>query len=185
MGQRGTYIANHAIVFSLIKQYLLSVEKYEYYRDKLLTQKFRSAFWAYNHVLPGFKSQVKQNIRETIDDDEIAFIKEGKNLNGSMYYFYLGLLSLKPGRLAFLPQIYCSMILLLKKINRTVMRPLENLFRWIQEKLMKTPQPVKKESNPAAERQIEQLSELVCRLSKEVVELRKQSRHDSTKKWTA
>jgi glycosyltransferase involved in cell wall biosynthesis len=81
----------------------------------------------------------------------------------------------------------------LKKINRTVVRPLENFVRFLRGKPMKTVQPVQmaptlpapvqqapmQQKETDADRQIQELSELACQLSKEVVELREELQQQS------
>jgi len=278
MGQRGEYVANHALVYSMIKQYLMDIGKYQTLRGKLLARKFGSAFWAYNYVFPAHQYKVKHSVLKTIDDDEIAFIKEGKHIHGAARDFYLDLLGLQPKPVAAPPppppppptfrqklkqinrQVFRPLEKLFKKANRAVMRPLENLVRFLRGKPLKKLQPapaklenltfrqrlkktnrnvmrpveqfVKKANRtimrplenlvrllrgkpmktaapsvlptaPAvtaappsqaetnADRQIRDLSELVCQLSKEVVELREllvrngQSDNDSVTKRAA
>jgi hypothetical protein len=79
----------------------------------------------------------------------------------------------------------------LKTTNRKVLRPVENFIRALRGKPKKvahthvqalpiapTPPPMPQESN--ADRQIRELSELVCQLSKENVELREELQNQSS-----
>jgi hypothetical protein len=78
MGERGEYVSNRAIICNIVKQHLLDTGKYEQYQENFLNYKLGGNFWAYNYVLPEHKNRAKQNILDTMDDDEIAFIKEEK-----------------------------------------------------------------------------------------------------------
>ena len=196
VGQQGEYVANLALVFALNKQYLIGIDKYEEFREKLLFQKFCAIHWAYNYVFPEYRDKVKQNILGTIDDDEIAYIKEEKNLPKQVRDHYLDLLNLTPDTqyadVTWLKRtnyrFFRSLVKFLKKVNRACMRPLEQSLRRILGKPQKT-SVIANFANPGhetlADRQIRLLSEVVCLLSKEVVELRNQSVHDATENRTA
>ena len=200
MGERGEYASNQSVAYDMIKQYLLSIKKYEKYRNTLLNLKFCVAFWSYNFVLPEYRDNVKQSLLATIDGDEITFIKEKKISCKKTSNFCLDLLDMVP--LSPNPESLTSVVQKVKKLKRKTMwgvknflkatsrkfmRPVENLVRVLYGKSKKSAihirnaqalpttsvsSPVQHESN--ANRQIRELSELVCQLSKEVVELRKE-----------
>jgi glycosyltransferase involved in cell wall biosynthesis len=208
VGLRGEYMANTALVYPLVKQYLLEIGKYKEYREAFLVHKLSHSAGSYGFVVPSYRDMAKQNILESLDDDEIAFIKEERIPLSWANDFYYDLLELRE-ECPISPQqserpifrqklkkikrkITRPLKNLLKTVNRVVFRPLENFVRFVQGKPMKTSRPaitvtVKSDNSSdnsvetavnnypiesPADRQIRELSELVCQLSKEVVELR-------------
>jgi len=186
MGERGEYASNQSTACDMIKRYLQSIGKYEKYRVRLLNHKFSVAFWAHNYVLPEFKDKVKQRILDSIDDDEIAFIRERGIAWKEASNFCLDILSFAPLPIQKSePPTFAQKF---KKINRKVMLPIEDFVRALRGKPKKTvpscvPQvkhaPSVKQEEPNSDRQIRELSELVCLLSKEIVEMREELQNQS------
>ena len=185
----GCYCGKAGQAFVLIKNYLKNIGKYEEYRTLMLTQKFSNYIWY------TFHPDAAGWLRESMDEEEMDFLRNDESLDPKVREIVLDLLGENVWTKLERPTFYQkskkierkvmrSLKKLLKKTNRVVFRPLENFVRLVQGKPKKGTHSIVTISDHSAEtvvclpvetpadRQIRELSELVCQLSKEVVELR-------------
>jgi len=190
-------------IFVHIHRFLNENNYYSLYKDQYLEKKLKNFFCYYGMTFKKFRREFRKLIHDDLTTDDREYYRTAPEdiLSNGMKQFYemidagpvaqmkyhilreIRRILKKPEQIVRRWIVKPLKRLSLKKMNRTVMRPLENLWRRIRSKPLKTTRSEKTESDISMEtpagRQIRELSELDCQLSKEDAEIRNQSCHDS------
>jgi len=84
MGQLGEYVAKDCQACSLIKEYLRRIGKYEQYRTSLLVRKFSAFIVLYPAIRKSIQPDALRWFRETLDDEEMEFLRKSKEIPPEM-----------------------------------------------------------------------------------------------------
>jgi len=79
-GQCGEYAAKNCLAFSLVKDYLQSVGKYEQYQTLFLKEKFSKFSYHYSKLRKSIRPDAIRWFRESLDDEEMNFLRNDKSL---------------------------------------------------------------------------------------------------------
>ncbi|GEM_PF-204277 len=159
-GQLGEYVARSCQADALLKKYLQKVEKYELYREKFLVDKYKTFVALFPRLQKTYKTKVIQWLHETIDEDEIHFLKNEKSLDILTRKKILVLL--RGNHVVWLTIDTISTIN--RVIRRFIIKPVETLI-----KLRKSTAEI----NLLFERRIDELNQLIAERDKEIVELKR------------
>ena len=167
IGQSQEYVANSSQAYSITKQYLQKIGKYEQYREELLLQKYDTFLWFYPKLRKLYKPKSIEWLRETMDDDEVHFLTKEKRLDKDQLiklHHLLGYVDVT---------WIARMLYVIRLINKRVIRgciikPIEMLLK--REKSLK----------PRLwlyEQRIDELNTLLAARDKEIVALRESLAH--------
>ena len=162
MGQGSEYIGKHCQAYSLVKDYLQRIGKYEHYRDLLLTGKIKN-FVGYMATRKNVHPDALRWFRESLDDEEMDFLRNDPSLKSSVRNSVMYRLGDKSLRWKCLWHTFNQRVL-----RTVIIKPIEKIVKAFT---------TQKKVTHELELRIHELSEQVCQLSKEVVELRKQATH--------
>ena len=128
-GQRGEYVARLSYVFGLIKEYYLLHDKYEKFREPFLCGKMNAFVWSHKTVKKPYRELAIRCFTETLDDDELQFLRESPLINSKVRKKILALI----GRKTFRSRL-CEMI---RVCFNTAYRPIKMLSRKLLAILMR------------------------------------------------
>ena len=159
IGQYGEYVAKHGQMYSLVKKYLQHIGKYEQYRTRLLQNKFGTFLSFYPDIRKSIQPDAIRWFRESLDDEEMDFLRNSKEISLTKRAKILSLLGDK------LPVKY-KLASIFESINRLVLRPfiVKPIERLVKNLHMQC----------KFEQRIQELNEQLALRDKTIVELRNQ-----------
>jgi len=168
VAQGGEFLARICQVYSLIKVYLQSIGKYERYRTSLLTRKISHYIW-YTSTQKNIYHEASRWFQESLDDEEMDFLRNDENLKSSVRDSALYLLGNKSRYWGYVWHLINSLFLkkIIKKFGRVFI-------------------PFPKKYIRECELRIQELSEQLTQRDRIIVDLQKQQnfseRHSSERR---
>ena len=166
MGQLGEYVANNGQASLLVKKYLQGILKYEQYSDLFLTRKFNRFFDFYHKIRKDIQPDAIRWFRESLDDEEMDFLRTSKTIGSGKRDEILFLLGEKPFSIIRSAQRRLKSLWksFNKRILRKVTRPIAEIIRACR-------------SIGMLEARIKELSEQLAQRDKIIVQQRNQQEH--------
>jgi len=160
MGREGEYMSRTFFVYSLIKEYLQSIGKYEQHRTLLLTRKLSSFV---NHTPRTDPYSTVSQFRASLDDDEMDFLRNDQNLKASVRDPVLYLLGNQSLYWKYVWYRFHSCCL------RKIVKPIETVVKFFQQKNLR-----------CCQLRIQELSERLAERDRHIVELQNQQQLSET-----